>query len=113
MQADNGREALLNEAADIAMGGWHSVEAGRAFANRVTDYILSQPQRAETDAPGAWDHISEEWRWNLHTFLDVAAGEGYVFGGVDAAALFEAVFPEEYRAAISGSAKGKGEDHGE
>lgn len=36
------REALLNQAAGIAMGGWHSVETARAFAAKVIDYILSQ-----------------------------------------------------------------------
>ncbi|VTU25151.1 hypothetical protein H4CHR_01537 [Variovorax sp. PBS-H4] len=42
----NEREALLEQAAEIAMDGWHSVEAGRAFACRVTDYILSRTDPA-------------------------------------------------------------------
>lgn len=50
-----GREALLNEAADIAMGGWHSVEKARAFANQVTDYLLAAPAlQAGQGEPVAW-----------------------------------------------------------
>lgn len=37
----------------------------------------------------------------LHTFLDAAAGEGLVLGGVDAADLYIKLFPERYAAAIA------------
>ena len=33
---------------------------------------------------------------NLHTFLDAAAGEGLVLGGVDAADLYVELFPKTY-----------------
>jgi hypothetical protein len=61
--------------------------------------------RDEASATGAEPtegiELSEQWRWNLHNFLDVAAGEGYVLGGVDAADLYQAVFPDEYNAALA------------
>lgn len=38
---------------------------------------------------------------DLHTFLDVAAGEGLVLGNVDAADLYIELFPERYAAAIA------------
>jgi len=34
---------------------------------------------------------------DLKTFLDIAAGEGYVFGGVDAADLYLKYFPDAYK----------------
>lgn len=34
----------------------------------------------------------------LHAFLDTAAGEGLVLDGIDAAALYEEIFPERYAA---------------
>lgn len=37
----------------------------------------------------------------LHTFMNAAAGEGYVLDGVDAADLYIALFPERYAAAIA------------
>lgn len=37
----------------------------------------------------------------LHTFLDAAAGEGLVLDGIDAADLYEQVFPERYAAALT------------
>jgi hypothetical protein len=36
----------------------------------------------------------------LHTFLNAAAGEGFVLDGVDAADLYIALFPERYYAAL-------------
>ncbi len=38
----------------------------------------------------------------LHTFLNAAAGEGFVLAGVDAADLYVEQFPERYAAAIAG-----------
>lgn len=38
---------------------------------------------------------------SLHTFLDVAAGEGLVLGGVDAADLYQQIFPARFAAAIA------------
>lgn len=37
----------------------------------------------------------------LHTFLNAAAGEGLVIGGVDAADLYIAIFPERYAQACA------------
>lgn len=37
----------------------------------------------------------------VHTFLNAAAGEGFVLDGVDAADLCVALFPERYAAAIA------------
>jgi len=34
---------------------------------------------------------------DLKTFLDIAAGEGYVFGGVDAGDLYLKYFPDAYK----------------
>jgi hypothetical protein len=36
----------------------------------------------------------------LHTFLNAAAGEGFVLDGVDAADLYTALYPERYAVAI-------------
>ena len=44
----------------------------------------------------------------LHAFLDAAAGEGLVLGGVDAADLYVAIFPERYARAIAGLDAGTG-----
>jgi hypothetical protein len=55
-----GEAELLDEAAGIAMGGWHSVEAGRAFACKVTDYILSrQAPAAPAEAVASLRHLYE------------------------------------------------------
>lgn len=42
---------------------------------------------------------------SLHTFLDVAAGEGLVLGGVDAADLYQKLFPARFAAAIARAEK--------
>lgn len=41
------RKAILDEAAEIAMDGWHSVEKARAFACAVSDYLASTTGEAE------------------------------------------------------------------
>lgn len=45
----------------------------------------------------------------LHTFLDVAAGEGFVLGGVDAGDLYAEVFPEKYAGALAHKGAQEGE----
>lgn len=47
----------------------------------------------------------ERTMFRLHRFLDVAAGEGYEFDGVDAADLFCEIFED---GALSGGAKPTG-----
>ena len=35
-------------------------------------------------------------RSDLHDFLDAAAAEGFILGGVDSAELYQALFPKQY-----------------
>jgi hypothetical protein len=45
----------------------------------------------------------------LHAFLDAAAGEGFVIGGIDAGDLYAEVFPDRYAAALSAQTNDQGE----
>ena len=47
------KASILAEAAEIAMGGWHSVEKARAFACAVSDYLLASPAGAAVE-PVVW-----------------------------------------------------------
>jgi len=44
---------ILDEAAEIAMGGWHSVEKARAFACSVSDYLLALTSAPAEPARGS------------------------------------------------------------
>ena len=62
----------------------------RAFVNRLAS---AQAKPATADAEVRVP-LTEE----LHTFLNAAAGEGYVLDGVDAGDLYQKVFPGRYAA---------------
>jgi hypothetical protein len=47
-------------------------------------------------SPSVQQAAATEPTEDLHTFLDAAAGEGLVLGGIDAADLYIAIFPERY-----------------
>ena len=69
------REFILNEAAEIAMGGWHSVEKARALACAVSDYLIATKEGAAE--PGADLLISMAERHGVNysrhsTMLDFA-----------------------------------------
>lgn len=88
------RVSVLNGSLEVEKR-WRKDSDERAENLQVErDAALARAAQAEaTDETGAM------WRANLHNFLDVAAGEGLVLGGVDAADLYMAVFPDEYKAA--------------
>lgn len=55
--------------------------------------VFSDALRASTPA--------ERVPGNLHTFLDAAAGEGLVLGGIDAADLYVELFPKTYAGIVT------------
>jgi hypothetical protein len=66
-----------------AWAGW---QAGRA----------AQPQAANDKKQTLTDEEQIKAMVDLERFLDVAAGEGYEFDGVDAGELFLRLFPDHY-----------------
>lgn len=59
---------------------------------------LSAAQPVAQPEPTSKGDVSRD----LHTFLNAAAGEGFVLDGVDAADLYVSVFPERYAQAVEG-----------
>lgn len=68
-------DCMIDEACEAIAGGMYRVDA-----MRVLEAALA------TMPPG------------LHAFLDAAAGDGLVLNGIDAAALYEEIFPVRYAA---------------
>ena len=52
--------------------------------------VFAIPKSFLRKKPNLHPHVSEQ----LRKFLDVAAGEGYIFDGVDAAELYLTIFGE-------------------
>lgn len=97
-----GKSPKTREALRALMHAMAADNADRQHCHRrgerglgVTQEIVSHLYMPLTDesAPGARDQ--------LRTFLDAAAGEGFVLNGVDAADLYVALFPAEYEAACA------------
>lgn len=42
------------------------------------------------------ESVGKPARLQLHQFVDAAAEEGLILGGIDAAELYQLLFPEEY-----------------
>lgn len=68
--------------------------------------ILAMDRTGETGEPIFRTPCSVGGGEDLHTFLDAAAAEGLVLGGVDAADLYIEIFPERYAAAIAAATEG-------
>lgn len=65
MSTPTHREALLDEAAEIAMG--HPSKDARAFACSVTEYLLSRPEPQAGEAV-AWSYVpSAVWKETVLT----------------------------------------------
>lgn len=81
------------------------IEAGHADDCYFTLHARLQREMKEADCSSVPDVLAA---WNrralpekLHTFLNAAAGEGFVLNGVDAADLYVKLFPERYATAVT------------
>lgn len=85
--------------ADVGRGdGYHITRIDKAIA------ALAAPVPAAVDVGAAQAETAQAAPVvpeALHTFLNAAAGEGLVIGGVDAADLYIAIFPERYAQACA------------
>lgn len=75
------------------------IEASRAgLQNAIAAALSALPAAARVP-------LTDEQLDKLRTFLDGAAGEGFVIGDVDAGELFMDLFPDHYAEAISQEAR--------
>lgn len=116
---DCGSEGEYCQSHADAIAAWNTrALAAPASAQEVqADSLISESEAAASGERLAWlretldtPEKRREWRAAnptpsaavqqeaLHTFLDAAAGEGFVLNGVDAADLYIALFPERHAA---------------
>jgi hypothetical protein len=69
------------------------------YEKHVTDLLLSP---IDALVHKVWVAAQSNMPESLHTFVNAAAGEGFVLDGVDAGDLYVELFPERYTAAIKG-----------
>lgn len=90
-------EFAKNESPAVGLFTPHEVDAAlEAWFETPGKGAEDFPRRMQAALGAAHGcHVTTQYE-RLRKFLDVAAGEGYVLGGVDAADLYIALFPKEY-----------------
>lgn len=95
---------LRNQVMDKIADAWDRKQRIDHAADAVIALVLGDHTSALTARVAELEARQGD---NLHAFIDAAASEGYILGGVDAADLYVSVFPERYAAALlaKGNAK--------